>query len=120
MFGRWRTVLLVVVLALVAVSCRREDNTIPPVEQQDRIVQTAELIDDETLLVTWDPAPCETFEEVIVELDDDFANLRIRVTVDIDTCPPEGFTQATVELGEPLGDRKIWDRAFGNTVALEP
>jgi len=28
--------------------------------------------------------------------------------------------QTVVDLGAPLGDRKIWDRAFGDTVALTP
>jgi len=110
----------VLVVAVLATSgCRREDNTVPEVEVQDRIVQTATLVDDETLVITWDPAPCETFNEVEVELDDDFVNLLIKVTVDIENCPPGGFTQATVDLGEPIGERRIFDRAFNDTVALE-
>lgn len=107
------------VLVLLASACRREDNTVPEVEEQDRIVQTATLVDDQTLRITWDPAPCETFDRVEVELEDDFVNLLIKVTVDIENCPPGGFTETTVELGEPIGDRRIFDRAFNDTVALE-
>lgn len=110
---------LVTVLALVSAGCRREDNSIPEVELQDRIVQSATLIDDETLRITWDPAPCETFEGVEVEVDDDYVNLLIKVTVDVETCPPGGFTQTTVDIGQPIGDRQIFDRAFNDTVALE-
>jgi len=108
------------VLVLVALpSCRREDNSIPPVEDQERIIATASLTDDpEVLRLTWFPVECETFQRVDSELDADFANLRIWVTVDVENCPPGGFSETTVDLGEPLGDRKIWDRAFGDTVAL--
>jgi len=116
-----RTTLAAIAVAILVFlpSCRREDNSIPPVETQDRIIQTATQTDDPSMLVlTWDPAPCETFQEVEVELTEDFANLTIRVIVDVDTCPPGGFDQTTVDLGEPLGDREVWDRAFGNTVAL--
>jgi hypothetical protein len=110
----------VVVLVMMS-SCSREDNSIPPVQQEDRIVQTASLSDDgTTLVVTWDPVECETFQNVDLELDEGFANLRIRVLVDVENCPPGGFKQSTVDLGEPLGDRKVWDRAFGDTVALTP
>jgi len=72
------------------------------------------------LLITWDPAECETFQDVEIELEEGFANLLIQVVVDVETCPPGGFSQTTVDLGEPLGDRKVWDRAFGDTVALTP
>jgi len=116
-----RTWLFVGAMAVVLLlsSCRREDNSIPPVEQQDRIIATASLTDDPNeLLLTWFPVECETFESVEVEVDDDFANLRIRVSVDVDLCPPGGFNQTTVDLGEPLGEREIYDRAFGDTVAL--
>ena len=108
-------------LVLLLSSCRREDNTVPPIQEEDRIVQSATLLDDPSMIrVTWDPVECETFQRVEVELDDDFANVRIRVLVDVENCPPGGFDQATVDLGEPLGDRQIWDRAFGDTVALTP
>ena len=113
------TVATIVVLALLLASCRTEDNSVPPVEQQDRILQTATLIDESTLRVTWDPAPCETFNEVQVDLNEDFVNIRIRVSVDIGNCPPGGFTEATVDIGEPIGERRIWDLAFGDTVLLE-
>ena len=72
------------------------------------------------LLVTWDPVECETFQEVEVELEEAYANLRIRVLVDVENCPPGGFSEMVVDLGEPLGGRKIWDRAFEDTVALTP
>lgn len=108
-----------VVLLLVLSSCRREDNSIPDVEQQDRIIATASLGEsDEQLVLTWFPVECETFDSVEVELDEDFVNLKIKVTVDVTTCPPGGFSQTIVELGEPIGDRKIFDRAFNDTVAL--
>ena len=114
-------VLCCVVCLLVLSSCRSEDNTIVPTQVEDRIVQTATLSDDATMLVlTWDPVECETFQEALVDLDDEFANVRIRVLVDIENCPPGGFSQTTVDLGEPLGDRQVWDRAFGDTVALTP
>jgi len=113
--------LCAVVLLLVLPSCRREDNTVPPVQEEDRIVQTVSLTDDPSmLLVTWDPVECETFIGVEADLEDDFANLRIRVLVDVENCPPGGQNQAVADLGGPLGDRKIWDRAFGDTVALTP
>lgn len=119
MSRRWSWVVCATVVLLLVPGCRRQDNTIPEVEEQDRIVQTATLVDDETLRLTWDAAPCETFDRVEVEIDDDFVNLLIKVTVDVETCPPGGFTQTTVELGEPIGDRQIFDRAFNDTVLLE-
>ena len=110
-----------VVVLLILSSCSREDNSIPPPQDEDRIIQTASLTDDPTmLLVTWDAVECEIFEGVEIELEEDFANLLIQVVVDVETCPPGGFNQSTVDLGEPLGDRKVWDRAFGDTVALTP
>jgi len=100
-------------------SCRREDNSVPAIETQDRIIQTASLTDNPNeLLLTWDAAPCETFKDVEVELEDGFANLKIRVTVDVENCPPSGITEVVADLGQPLGDRRIWDRAFNDTVAL--
>jgi hypothetical protein len=119
MIRRSTFALCVVVVVLFLSSCRNEDHSIPPVQQEDRIIQTATLTDDPSQLrVTWDPVECETFDAVEVELDDEFANLRIRVTVDVESCPPGGFNQTVVDLGAPLGDREIWDRAFGDTVAL--
>ena len=110
-----------VVVLLTVSSCSREDNSIPPVQEEDRIVQTASLTDDPNMLqITWDPVECETFQEVEVELEENFADLRIRVLVDVENCPPGGMDQTVVDLGAPLGDRKIWDRAFGDTVALTP
>lgn len=110
------------VVALVATTgCRTEDNTVPEVQIEDRIIQTAGFVDGDPsqLLVTWDPVECETFQEVQVELDDTYANLLIKVVVDVAVCPPSGQNQTVVDLGEPLGDRRVWDRAFGDTVALE-
>lgn len=117
---RWQVLgSLVLALALVATACNREDNTVPDVEQQDRIIATASTTDDPSeLLITWFPAPCESFDEVLVELDDQYANLTVRVSVDVDVCPDTSLTEMLVDLGEPLGDREVWDRAFGNTVAL--
>ena len=119
MARRSRFVLSILILVLLVSSCRREDNSIPPVEEQDRIIATASRTDDPSVLrLTWFPVECETFQDVEVELDDEFANLRIRVTVDVENCPPGGFNETTVDLGEPLGERRVWDRAFGDTVAL--
>ena len=56
---------------------------------------------------------------VDVELDDQYANLTVRVVVDVENCPDTAINAQVVDLGEPLGDRRIWDRAFGNTVALD-
>ena len=113
-------VICAIVVALLLSSCRREDNSVPPPQDEDRIIQTASTTDDPTMLrLTWDPVECETFLGVEVDLDDEFANLRIRVRVDVAACPPGGFNQTVVDLGEPLGDRKVWDRAFGDTVALD-
>lgn len=107
-------------LILVLSSCRREDNSIPDVESQDRIIATAALGESNSQLVlTWFPVECETFDGVEVDIDDDFVNLTIKVTVDVTTCPPGGFTQTTVDLDQPVGERKIYDRAFGDTVALD-
>lgn len=105
---------------LVLASCRTEDNSIPPVELQDRIIQTATLLDDPTMLqLTWDPVECETFKGVIVEPQERRVALTIEVVVDIENCPPGGFSQTVVDLGEPLGERRVFDRAFNDTVALE-
>ena len=113
--------LVAVVALLVLSSCRREDNSVPPVQEEDRIVQTVSLTDDPSmLLVTWDPVECEQFIEVEADLEENFANLRIRVRVDVENCPPGGQNRAVADLGGPLGDRKIWDRAFSDTVALTP
>ena len=107
------------IFVLLVSSCRREDNSIPPIEEQDRIIATASLTDTPNeLLLTWFPVECETFQGVEVEPTDEFINIRIRVVVDVVTCPPGGFSQTTVDVGEPLDDRLIWDRAFGDTVAL--
>jgi hypothetical protein len=119
MIRRSTLALSALVVLLLVSSCRREDNSIPPVEEQDRIIATASLTDDPNVLrITWFPVECETFKGVESEVDEEFANLRVRVTVDVVNCPPGGFSETTVDLGEPLGDRKIWDRAFGDTVAL--
>ena len=109
-----------IVLALVTIGCRNENNSVPDVEQQDRIIATADSTDDPaTLRITWFPAPCETFDAVEVELDAEYANLLVRVTVDVDDCPPAGSAETIVDLGEPLGDRRVWDRAVNDTVALD-
>ena len=115
-----RLLLAVLVLAFVTTACNNENNSIPPVERQDRIIATASTTDDESmLLVTWFPAPCETFNGVLVDLDEQYANLTVKVTVDVESCPDLARSEAMVDLGEPLGDREVWDRAFGNTVALD-
>ncbi len=122
MSTRHATTALFVALALsvVAAACQRQDNSTPQVEVQDRIIATALTTDDPSQVrVTWFPAPCESFDEVLVELDDDYANLRVRVTVDPATCPDQDITETVVDLGEPLGQRQIWDKAFNNTVALD-
>lgn len=110
-------------LALLATACRREDNSVPEIEPQDRIIRTAFTTDDPSMLaLTWFPAPCETFTDVEVRLDDTFVNLEIHVEVDIATCDEPTVAGAigavTVDLGEPLGDRQIFDLAFNNTVEL--
>jgi len=122
MTRRYPLLLGIVAVLLLLSSCRRIDNTVPEVgPPEDRIIQTASLTDNPNeLLLTWDPVECETFLGVEAELDDDFANLLIQVEVDVATCPPGGFSQTVVDLGEPLGDRTVFDRAFGDTVALEP
>lgn len=106
---------------LVLAACgKNEDNTVPDVEFQDRIIATASSTTDPSVLdLTWFTAPCERFDQVLVELDEQYANLTIRVTVDADTCPEGSTGQTSVDLGAPLGDREIWDRAFGDTVALD-
>jgi hypothetical protein len=117
-----RRILFVVTLALVlsAAGCRNEDNSVPEVELQDRIIATANTTADPSqVLISWFPAPCETFETVEVDLDDNYANLRVKVMVDIAECPEPGPTETVVDLGEPLGDRVIWDRTVGDTVALD-
>lgn len=105
---------------LVLPGCRSEDNRIPDPESQDRIIATAALSDDDSQVeITWFPAPCESFDEVRVDMTDSQARLLVRVTVDVHLCPPQGPAQTLVDLGEPLGDRKIYDVAFGDTVALD-
>lgn len=112
------TMIIVALLIVGASSCRREDNTVPDSEEQDRILQSAVRIDDDTLLLAWDPAPCETFDRVEVESDDDYVNIEIKVIVDVADCPPTGIDETTIELDRPLGDRQIFDRAFGDTIDL--
>ena len=113
--------LCAVVVLLMLSSCRRDDFSIPPVQEEDRILQSVSLTDDPSLLqITWDPVECETFQDVEVDLEEDYANLRIRVLVDVENCPSGGLDQTVVDLGEPLDGRLIWDRAFGDTVALTP
>ena len=117
-----RLALLCLLLALVlaAAGCRSQDNTVPDAELQDRIIATANTTSDPSQVrITWFPAPCESFETVEVELDERYANLRVKVMVDVADCPEPGPTETIVDLGEPLGDREIWDRAFGDTVALD-
>ena len=115
-----RKLLAASMLVLTLGACRNVDNSVPEVEAQDRIIATANTTDDpSTVRITWFPAPCETFDEVLVDVDDDYANLTVRVTVDVDNCAESSITETIVDLGEPLGDRQIWDRAFGNTVALD-
>jgi hypothetical protein len=117
-----RRLLIVVLVGLLVVltGCRREDNSVPEAEQQDRIIAAVSRTSEPSKLrVTWFPAPCESFDEVQVELDDEYANLRVRVTVDTANCPDPGPSETIVDLGAPLGDRQIWDRAFGNTVAID-
>lgn len=104
-------------------ACRREDNSVPEIEPQDRIIRTAFSTDDPAKLeLTWFPAPCETFKDVEVRLDDSFASLEIHVDVDVATCDDVAEIGAVgttvVDLGEPLGDRQIFDLAFNNTVEL--
>ena len=115
-----RLLLALLAIALITTACNNEDNSIPPIERQDRIIATANTTDDPSMLqVTWFPAPCETFNGVLVDLDEDYANLTVKVTVDIENCPDLAPSEAMVDLGEPLGEREVWDRAFGNTVALD-
>ena len=114
-----RLLVALVAFALITTACNNTDNSIPPIERQDRIIATANTTDDpSTLFVTWFPAPCETFNGVLVDLDEQYANLTVKVTVDVENCPDNARSDAMVDLGEPLGDREVWDRAFGNTVAL--
>lgn len=111
---------LLVLVALVSTSCNSEDNSIPAIERQDRIIATANSTDDPAQIrITWFPAPCEAFNGVLVDVDEQYANLTVKVTVDVESCPESSITETVVDLGEPLGDREIWDRAFGNTVALD-
>ena len=115
-----RLLLALLAIALITTACNNEDNSIPPIERQDRIIATANTTDDPSMLqVTWFPAPCETFNGVLVDLDEDYANLTVKVTVDVENCPDLARSEAMVDLGEPLGEREVWDRAFGNTVALD-
>jgi len=116
---RRSTLALLAFAVLVLPSCSREDNSIPPVEEQDRVIRTVTQTDDPNVLrLTWFPVECETFQGVESDIDGDFVNLRIRVSVDVTNCPPGGFSETTVDIGEPLGNREIWDKSFGNTVAL--
>lgn len=119
---------LIALVALIivgfAAGSNREDNTVPEVEQQDRVIAAVHSTNDPSKLrVAWFPAPCETFDEVEVQVDDTYANLRVRVSVDVaggvEACSKAPTTEAIVDLGEPLGNRKIWDRAFNDTVALD-
>jgi len=112
-------VAIVIVLLLLS-SCRSEDNSIPEVAEEDRIIATASMGPSDTeLLLTWFPVECERFERVEVEHEDRYVNLRIKVTVDIENCPPAGQSETIVDIGQEVGDRKIWDRAFNDTVALD-
>ncbi len=113
-------IVLIVGLAFVATSCRNEDNSTPDIEQQDRIIATVTSTDDPTVFtVSWFPAPCERFDDVVVTNDEDYANLRVRVTVDTANCPESSISETVVDIGEPLDGRRIWDKAFNNTVAID-
>lgn len=107
-------------MSLLAAGCSQQDNTIPEVQIEDRIVASVfSTGDPSTYVVNWFTAPCEAFREVQVTSDDDFVNLRVRVQVDADSCPTNSPGTTTVSFGAPLGDRRIFDLATNNTVALD-
>lgn len=107
-------------LLLLAVGCKSEDNTVQAPQGEDRVIAAVVSTDDPSqFVVSWFPAPCEAFDEVQVELDDTYANLKVRVIVDVDACPNSSPGEVVVSLGEPLGDRLVWDRAFNDTVAVD-
>lgn len=113
---------MLLVLVVAATACRSQDNTVPEVTNEERIIATASSTDDPSVLrITWFPAPCERFVGVDVELDEQYANLTVNTLVDFANCidPNDVVSGTTVDLGEPLGDREIWDRAFKDTVALD-
>lgn len=117
---RAQLVLIVLGIALLATSCSQEDNTIPEVQIEDRIVASVFSTDDPSrYVVNWFTAPCEEFREVQVTSDDDFVNLRVRVQVDSNECPTNSPGTTTVNFDAPLGDRRIFDLATNNTVALD-
>jgi len=117
---RVRVAVVVTFVALIAASCSQEDNTIPLVEIEDRIVASVFSTDDPArYVVNWFVAPCEEFREVQVTSDDDFVNLRVRVQVDPTACPDNSPGTTIVSFGDPLGDRRIFDLATNNTVALD-
>jgi len=115
-----KAIALTVLLAMVTTACSREDNTIPDVEIEDRIVASVFSTEDPTrYVVNWFVAPCEEFREVQVTSDDDFVNLRVRVQVDPTTCPDNSPGTTIVSFGQTLGERRIFDLATNNTVALD-
>lgn len=111
-------------MTAVATACRTENNTIPEAQEEDRIIATASRTErDDQLLLTWFPAPCETFKEVVVVNEPERVVLTIRVVTDVATCPPDSPSETVVDLGEPLGDRLVWDASFGadgDSVAVDP
>lgn len=115
-----RLILAVLSLALMGAACSQENNTVPLVELEDRIVASVFSTDDPTrYVVNWFVAPCEEFREVQVTSEDDFVNLRVRVQVDPTACPDDSPGTTIVSFGDPLGDRRIFDLATNNTVALD-
>lgn len=111
---------MICAVLVLAVACSQEDNTIPEIQIEDRIVASVFSTDDPNeYVVNWFTAPCEQFQEVQVTNDDGFVNLRVRVRVDPTACPTDSPGTTTVDFGDPLGDRRIFDLATNNTVALD-
>lgn len=111
---------LLSVFCITASGCRSVNNSVPEVEIQDRVISSvAATADASTLHVRWFAAPCETFEEVQHNLDDRYVNLRVVVSVDVSDCPASSPGQTIVDLGEPVGSRKVWDLAFNDTVVID-
>lgn len=107
-------------LVLLLASCRTEDNSLPEPTEEPRIISLIEATDnDAELVVSWFPAPCETFNRIEVTPTADQIELELIVIVDAANCPTGSITSTVVQLGEPRAGREVFDLTFDDTVRVE-
>lgn len=111
-----------VVLVLVSVGCRRTvagGAAEPKIE--DRIIsQILETDDPEVYEIRWFPSGCESLDRIDSEIRDSGVWFTVFAFVDSAACVQSSGVEssALVNLGEPIGDRLIYDGNLKSTVAL--